>query len=278
MDHFRQIYSSRAADYHRMIAPEDVEGNLRQAIESVVSVRGKRVLDLGAGTGRLELLLAGEAAQVIGLDLHWEMLYENARQRSLAAIPWSLIQGDARALPFPSACVEVVTAGWAIGHLRGWYADDWQRQIGAVLSEMRRVCVPGGNLLILETLTTGSLTPAPPTAALAEYYAWLENEWGFQRQAIRTDYQFASVEEAVERTEFFFGAELANTIRANGWARVPEWTGVWSKEKAEGRGRRQGEPAYCCAPSAFDRLPAEPFRSAMNGSQAPTSSPPLRRT
>jgi hypothetical protein len=38
------------------------------------------------------------------------------------------------------------------------------------------------------------------------------------------------VDEAVERTEFFFGPELAATIRANGWARLPEWTGVWSKK------------------------------------------------
>jgi len=28
MDHFRHIYSSRAGDYHRLITPEDHEGNL----------------------------------------------------------------------------------------------------------------------------------------------------------------------------------------------------------------------------------------------------------
>ncbi len=83
----------------------------------------------------------------------------------------------------------------------------------------------------METLTTGSLTPAPPTEGLAEYYAWLEGEWGFTRQSIRTDYQFTSVPEAVERTEFFFGDEMVEKIRANGWARLPEWTGVWSKQK-----------------------------------------------
>ena len=91
-------------------------------------------------------------------------------------------------------------------------------------------------MLILETLGTGSLTPAPPTPQLAEYYAWLENEWGFQRREIRTDYEFANVEEAIGRMEFFFGAALADKIRANGWVRVPEWTGVWSKQKAAGTG------------------------------------------
>jgi hypothetical protein len=37
------------------------------------------------------------------------------------------------------------------------------------------------------------------------------------------------VDAAVARTEFFFGPELAEKIRANGWARLPEWTGVWHR-------------------------------------------------
>lgn len=230
MNHFQRIYASRAADYHRMIAPEDMDGKLLSTLRAATPLTGQRILDLGTGTGRLPLLLAREAAQIIGLDLHRDMLRENAAQRELITGHWSLVQADMRALPFPSQWAEVVTAGWAIGHLRGWFANDWKVQIGRVLREMHRVAAPGGAVLIMETLTTGSLTPAPPTEGLAEYYAWLEAEWGFNRQTIQTDYQFASVEEAVERTEFFFGAEMAAKIRANGWARLPEWTGVWSKQ------------------------------------------------
>ena len=40
---------------------------------------------------------------------------------------------------------------------------------------------------------------------------------------------FASLYEAVAPTEFFFGPELAAATRQKGWARLPEWTGVWSK-------------------------------------------------
>ena len=122
-----------------------------------------------------------------------------------------------------------MTVGWAIGDFVGWYRDDWPTQVGRVLTEMHRLARPDGALIIIETLTTGSLEPAPPNQGLAAYYAWLDKEWAFQRQQIRTDYQFESVDEAVAHTEFFFGPELAAAIRRNGWARLPEWTGIWGK-------------------------------------------------
>lgn len=228
-DHFIHIYTHRAADYHRAIAVEDVDGNLPKAIEAVTAVEGKRVLDLGTGTGRFPLLLANRAAQFVGLDLHRDMLEQNQVQRNRVGGHWSLAQGDMRQLPFPSGWADIVLVGWAIGHLRGWFPDDWQDQIGRVLREMARVCKPGGMMLIFETLTTGSTTPAPPNDPLAEYYAWLEGNWGFSRHVLSTDYEFENVEEAVARTEFFFGQELSKKIRAEGWARLPEWTGMWAK-------------------------------------------------
>jgi len=228
-DHFTNIYTHRAADYHRMITPEDVEGNLLPALQNVMPFKGKRVLDLGTGTGRLPLLLAGQPAQMACLDLHGDMLRQNQIQQRAQKGRWGLTQGDMRRLPVASGWADVVTAGWAIGHFIGWYAEDWQAHVRQVLQEMVRVAAAGGAIIILETLTTGSLTPVPPTEGLAQYYAWLENEWGFNRQEIRTDFQFAGVEEAVAHTEFFFGPELAAKIREQGWARLPEWTGIWSK-------------------------------------------------
>jgi len=148
VDHFRQIYSHRATDYHRLIAPEDADCNLARMLQRLIP-HGKRILDLGTGTGRLPLLLAREAAQMVGLDLHWDMLRENKMQREAVIGKWGLIQGDMRELPFPTGWAEVVTAGWAIGHLRGWYADEWQAHIGRVLREMGRVAAPGGVIIIV---------------------------------------------------------------------------------------------------------------------------------
>lgn len=241
MEHFQRIYTSRAAEYQAMIAPEDADGQLLDALLALPLLDrpgGRRVLDLGSGTGRLPRLLAPHAARIVGLDMHRAMLRENAAQRDQAGARWDLVQADMGRVPMCSRWADLVTAGWAIGHLRGWYPADWKGRIGRVLEEMHRVVAPGGLLVILETLTTGSLAPAPPTDALAEYYAWLEREWGFWRRIIRTDYAFASVDEAVARTEFFFGPALAEAIRANGWARLPEWTGVWSKQAGVSETRR----------------------------------------
>lgn len=231
MDRFKQVYTRQAAAYHQMIVSEDAAGNLRQAIERVTSLAGKRILDLGTGTGRLPLLLGDQPDYLVGLDLHAAMLRENQQQRGRAGGAWGIVQGDMRTLPFSSGWADVVTACWAIGHLRTWFAPTWQTTIGQILREMQRVAAPDGALIIVETLTTGSLTPAPPGAHLVEYYGWLENEWGFTRQTISTDYQFASVAEAVARTEFFFGPDLAAKIRQHGWSRLPEWTGVWARRR-----------------------------------------------
>ena len=229
MDHFEKIYAENASEYHRMIAVEDVDKNLLPALYSVTPMEGRRVLDLGSGTGRLPLLLNGKVGKVVATDSSFPMLLEQAVQRDRAGGIWPLINGDMRWLPFQDGCFDVVIAGWAIGHLRSWFEFDWKKQMSLIFAEMQRITAPCGSLIVLETMTTGGTQPTPPTKGLAEYYHWMEMVWGFNRQVIQTDYQFEDVEQAVTYTEFFFGSELAQSIRAHKWVRLPEWTGVWAK-------------------------------------------------
>ncbi|NTU66120.1 MAG: hypothetical protein HGB05_22620, partial [Chloroflexi bacterium] len=72
--------------------------------------------------------------------------------------------------------------------------------------------------------------PAPPAAWFAAYYAFLENDLGFQSTWVRTDYQFASLDEAVELLSFFWDDEFGETARRNNWIITPECTGIWWKE------------------------------------------------
>ena len=127
-----------------MIAPEDVDGNLLPALRQITPLDNITLLDLGSGTGRIPILVHDLAEQVIALDLNYPMLREQAKQKETIAGSWTLVNGDNRRLPFPDNWADVVTAGWAIGHLRGWYEQDWQNQIGKILMEMERVAVPSG--------------------------------------------------------------------------------------------------------------------------------------
>jgi ubiquinone/menaquinone biosynthesis C-methylase UbiE len=229
VDHFTRIYQQEAAAYHRLIAAEDADGNLAACLRERILPGYRRALDLGTGTGRLPLLLAKQLDFMVGMDLHQAMLQENVAQRKQSGLSWQLLQGDMRGLPFPDQSFDFITAGWAIGHLTGWYPESWQAEVDRVLLEMLRVTAPNGCLVIIETLSTGSTVPAPPTPALGKYYQRLEKEYAFTRQVIATDYVFPNAATAAHETAFFFGSELAEKIITNDWQRLPEFTGVWTK-------------------------------------------------
>ena len=212
-----------------MILSEDTEGNIFRAIRDITPLEGKRLLDLGTGTGRLPMLVSGYTELTIGLDREQEMLVQAQSQMAAHESYFDLLQGDIRSLPIPSAEFDICTSGWVIGHFSEWFSADWRQQIRQALEELHRVVKTGGVIIILETLGTGSVLPAPPTPQLEQYYTYLEEEWGFFRRELSTDFQFNSVSDAVDHTEFFFGTGLASKIRQNHWARVPEWTGMWSK-------------------------------------------------
>jgi ubiquinone/menaquinone biosynthesis C-methylase UbiE len=140
---------------------------------------------------------------------------------------WTVVVADHRALPVANQVADISIAGWTLGYCTTWHAKSWHNEIGKALVEMKRVLRPGGTVIILETLGTGSEKPCPPTDALAMYYAWLEREHGFSSTWIRTDYRFESVPEAQESTRFFFGDDLADRIGQENWGILPECTGIW---------------------------------------------------
>lgn len=139
---------------------------------------------------------------------------------------WETLVADHRALPVGNSSADIVMSGWSICYVASSNVENWKNNIRKVISEMKRVVRPDGNLIILETLGTGNETPQSPEF-LQGYYSMLEKEFGFSYTYIRTDYQFASIEEAYELTGFFFGEELANGVERQRLTIVPECTGVW---------------------------------------------------
>jgi SAM-dependent methyltransferase len=112
--------------------PDYAEAAVRWALEPVRSRQPLRVLDLGAGTGKLTAALTGLGAEVTAVEPDPAMLAELRRQSpSVRAL-----SGRAEDIPLSDASVDAVLAGQAMH----WFDLD------RAIPEIARVLTPGGGL------------------------------------------------------------------------------------------------------------------------------------
>ncbi|QTL03037.1 class I SAM-dependent methyltransferase [Aquabacter sp. L1I39] len=99
--------------------------------------RGVDVLDVAAGEGYGSSLLAQVARSVVGVEVDPAAAAHAARAYGKANL--SYVNGDARALPLPDACVDVVVSFETLEH---FFEHD------LFLAEVKRVLRPGGTFII----------------------------------------------------------------------------------------------------------------------------------
>jgi ubiquinone/menaquinone biosynthesis C-methylase UbiE len=87
--------------------PDYAKAAVRWALEHAP---GRRVLDLGAGTGKLTAALLASGAEVVAVEPDPAMLAELRR----ALPPVRALPGSAEAIPLPQASVDAVVAGNAM--------------------------------------------------------------------------------------------------------------------------------------------------------------------
>lgn len=123
------------------------EDGMAKTLAAAVIAPDDRVLDMACGPGIVACAAARHAAHVTGIDLTPAMI-EQARIRQdeagLANLDWRV--GDATALPFEDGAFDIVVTRYSFHHL-----PDPAR----ALAEMRRVCRPGGRVVVIDA------TPAP---------------------------------------------------------------------------------------------------------------------
>ena len=197
-----------------------------KALEEIVNPDDLDILDLGAGTGRLAVMLAPRAKSMRAFDASDEMLRVCRQKLEASGLSnWKVEVADHRQLPVEDASADLVVSGWSVAYLHVWNPKTWRDELEKWLSEMKRILRRGSFIVLFESLGTGNEEPIK-LEHLKEYYLWLD-EAGFQNKWIRTDYKFASIEEAEELSRFFFGEELGDNVEANQWVILPECTGVW---------------------------------------------------
>ncbi len=228
-DHFRQIYDHRAPDYQRLVAREDVRGALLPMLHARCPLVGARVVETGAGTGRLTRLLAPLVDKILALDAAVSMLAvaEDASRR-LGHAHVAFARAEHRALPVADGVADLGIEGWAFGHLMD--EEDGLAAVDAAIGELERVARPGATIAIIETLGTGCERPTPPSPALSALFAHLESQ-GFERSWCRTDYRFVSRAEAEELVSFFFGVEMLGQLGPGPQPELPECTGLWTRSR-----------------------------------------------
>jgi len=222
----RKIYQSDGDRYEALISREDYQGNIPRAIAEIINVDGLDVVDLGAGTGRLTLLLAPRARSIRAFDVSAEML-RVCRERLITSglSNWQVDLADHRQLPVEDHSVDLVVSGWSVSYLAVWNQENGQAELNTWLTEMKRILRKDGMIMLLESLGTGNEEPIR-LVHVESTYRWLDDN-GFNNKWIRTDYQFASVEEAVELAGFFFGEEMTVQVLERQSTILPECTGVW---------------------------------------------------
>jgi len=221
-----EIYKTEGDKYEALIAREDHQGNILKSLREITPLEDRIVLDLGTGTGRLACLLAPHVARIRAFDISEEML-RVCRQKFTASglTNWQVDVADHRQLPVEDHTADLAVSGWSVAYLAEWHPDSWRSELEKWLGEMKRVLRPNSYIVLFESLGTGNESPIK-LEHLKDYYPWLD-EAGFQNKVIRTDYKFASIEEAEFLSRFFFGDELGEKVKINNWVVLPECTGVW---------------------------------------------------
>ncbi len=230
----KSLYRDQADSYERLVVHEDYQHRLLPALAQLCPLDGAEVVEPGAGTGRVTRLLAPQVRRIRSFDASPGMLRVARRALHEAGLRnVRLAVADNRALPVATASADLCLEGWSVAQMIAWERDTWRDIARRVLDEMRRVVRPGGTVILIETLGTGSAEPRPPSEWMAELYHYFETEGGFARTWVRTDFLFASAAEAHDLVGFFWGEEMARAMLAQAVPGegdrviVPECTGIW---------------------------------------------------
>jgi SAM-dependent methyltransferase len=190
---FELLYRLELDVYERLVAAERIHPAVLEWLPRV-----DRVVEIGAGTGRLTTHLLTRCGHLVAVEPARPM---RERLRSALSREASgkidIVDGFFDALPVPDASADLVVTCSALDRNAAHGGDTG-------LAEMERVCAPGGVVVVV----------------WPNHLGWL-NAHGYTHVTFpgRMRMEFRDTAEAIEMTEIFY-PHAAAEVRARGEARV----------------------------------------------------------
>ena len=95
----------------------------QQIAAFLAPLEGRRILDVGTGTGRAAIALARRGAIVTGVDASAEMLQVGERRAREAGVAVNFVRGDAHGLDFADRSFDAVVCLRVLMHTPDWRAS-----------------------------------------------------------------------------------------------------------------------------------------------------------
>jgi SAM-dependent methyltransferase len=189
------LYRLEPALYDRLVTAERLHPGVLAWLPQDVD----RIVEVGAGTGRLTVELVHRAREVVAIEPAGPLrdILNEKLERVQHGRRAHVSHGFFDELPLVDGCADLVVACSALTPALGHGGE-------AGLAEMERVCRPGGRVVIV----------------WPNHVSWLAAH-GFRYVSFGGEMfvEFASHEEAVELTEIFYPCGIEE-VRRRGWRRV----------------------------------------------------------
>ena len=222
-----EIYDNHSYEYDELVMNEDYRRNLPKALNSIFDFKEKSVIEFGVGTGRLTNLYIEAVESLRCFDRSQHMI--DKAKINLKSFDEKITYDicDNNSINQISHKADFVIEGWSFGHTVFDYQEKAEIKIDELVESCFSLLKPGGQIIMLETLGTDTDKAQAPAEFLDLFYNRLENEHGFNRVVIETDYRFETVEEAARIMGFFFGPETSKSVLLKNSTVIREFTGLW---------------------------------------------------
>lgn len=233
------------------------EARAAEFIAGLGMTKGERVLDIACGTGNLAIPAARAGADVTGVDIAPNLVAQARDRAAVEGLIARFDEGDAENLPYDAAAFDTVVTMFG-----AMFAPRPER----VASEMKRVCRPGGRIVMANWVPGGFIgqvfkttaARVPPPAGMPSPVLWGDEATVRARltdgiAALRFTHRFMTFEfpfppaEVVEHWRLYYGPtqKAFAALDAAGQAALrADLTALWSSHNRAGNGATRVESEY----------------------------------